>query len=93
MGESEPEDGIGHELGFAFQVLAETQEMASDLATMLRFHISHKSVPGWEGSVTNIATPLSPRIIEHSPRFEFTMNHIIRVDNPSEPFTIELVEV
>jgi hypothetical protein len=93
MGEREPINEQGYELGFAFQVVAETQQLATDLAKMLRFDVSHKSVPGWEGSVTNIATPLSPRILEHGPRYEFTMNHAIEVDDPLEPFRIEIVEV
>jgi hypothetical protein len=84
---------VGHEIGFVIQVIAERQELATEIATMMRFDVMHKAVPGWDGSVTNIASPLTPPIIEHGPHYQFSMNHTIEVDDPREPFCIEYVEV
>jgi hypothetical protein len=94
LGEMEPTPIFeGHEAFILMDITADDQETASNL-TRLASHVAmHHSVPEWTGSITGIAHPYAPATIDRGAVYEFTLNDVIELDDPMEPFRIEFSEV
>lgn len=93
MGSLEPETAIGHEIGLMIEAIAETQELASIIASYGRYLALHNPVAHWTGMVTNLAVPMSPPVINHGEVYQFTMNHVVIPDSPTEMFRVEEVTI
>jgi hypothetical protein len=89
MGPLEQEKTIGHEIGLMIEAVAETQDLASIVASYGRYLALHNPVRHWTGMVTNLAVPMSPPVINHGPVYQFTMNHVVIPDSPTEMFRVE----
>ena len=93
MGAREPNTFNGHEAGLMIEAVARTQERAHTLVTIGQNLIFHAPVQGWSGQVSNIAFPYSPSVLDGGAVYRFSMNHVMRLDDPCEPFPIEIVEL
>lgn len=90
MGEWEPmRNARSHEIGILAEVVAETQEIANAALALTRVTLLHSDFPGRLCREGNMAFPFSPSDIERGAVYEFTMQHVIRVDDPLAMFPIE----
>lgn len=87
MGELEPYDGPPpHELGLVIEVVADTQEIANTICALTRSASLHIGYEGRIATSGNLAFPYSPAEFPAPPVYEFRIYHLLRVDNPCEPF-------
>lgn len=91
MGAREPYTHKGYEIGIVLEATAPTQQQANALLVTGQNLIFHAPVEGWSGQVSNIAFPYSPAAIDTGPVYRFTLNHVIELDDPLQPFPIEVV--
>ena len=91
MGALEPDlDTPPHEVCLLIMATAQTQEMATAIASMTRHQALHLPIPEWSGLITGLACPLSPAHLERGPVYRFNLNHVVQVDDPLEMFPITL---
>ncbi|ANN66535.1 acyclic terpene utilization AtuA family protein [Bordetella bronchialis] len=90
MGEWEPlRQARSHEIGILAEVVGDTQEIANAALALTRVTLLHSDFPGRLCREGNMAFPFSPSDIERGPVYEFTMQHVIRTDDPLGMFPIE----
>ena len=63
-------------------------------ASSIAWHTTlHHPVPEWSGLVSNLAFPYSPPHSDLGPVYEFTMNHVVALDDPLEVVSVDLERV
>lgn len=88
MGPLEPYDGPPpHELGLVIEVVAESQDAADTVCALARSATLHLGYEGRMATAGNLAFPYSPAEFPAPPVYEFRVYHLLRVDDPAEPFT------
>lgn len=90
MGELETNNSVSHELGVMFEVIAETQELASAICASVRSTFMHFGYEGRKSTSGNLAFPFAPSDVEFGPVFEFSVYHLMSVDDPSALFPIQI---
>lgn len=93
MGDLEPEKSIPKEVGVVLEVNSKTQEMASAICSSLRSSFMHYGYEGRKSTSGNLALPYSPSDIEFGPVYEFSVYHLMRVNDGLEMFNHEIYEV
>lgn len=94
MGELEPEKEIkSHELGIIIEVVANTQELANTICSFARSSMLHYGYPGRVATAGNLAFPYSPSDFKTGDVYEFSLHHLLEVDDPLEYFSIEIKEM
>jgi hypothetical protein len=94
LGEREPDrDLVPTEVGLIVDVVAESQELATALASRAGPTGSRLDFTGRLGGGGNFAYPFSPSVIPTGPVYEWSLWHILEVDDERDPFRTELVEV
>ena len=96
MGEWEPQrDTPAHEVGIVIDVVAETQEAANSICSLTRSTLLHYGYPGRISTAGNLAFPFSPSDLPAGPVFEFSLYHLMELDNAEieSLFPYELVRV
>jgi hypothetical protein len=94
MGPREPERERGsHELGLVIEAVAATQAEADSLCSSVRSTLLHFGYPGRVATAGNLALLYSPSDIACGEVYEFTIYHLLEVDDPVAPFPIEYCEV
>ena len=88
MGPLEPEKTVGHEVCLVVEVLADDQNLATNLAKSGTHIAVHYPVPEWSGLITSLAYPYSPAELNRGPVYRFNMNHVLRPDNYKEMFRV-----
>lgn len=88
MGELEPETTPSHELGVLFEAVADTQELASTICSSLRSTFMHYGYPGRKSTAGNLAFPFAPSDVEFGAVYEFSLYHLMPVDDPRTLFPI-----
>lgn len=89
MGALEPSRQIPHELCVLFEVLADTQQLASTICASIRSTFMHYGYEGRKSTAGNLAFPYAPSDVEFGPVFEFSVYHLMPVDDPKALFPIE----
>jgi hypothetical protein len=89
MGDLEHAVSTAHELGVLFEVLADTQSLASAICSSVRSTFMHYGYEGRKSTAGNLAFPFAPSDIDFGPVYEFSVYHLMQVDDPSAMFTIE----
>jgi hypothetical protein len=93
LGDREPTPEIGHEIGLVIEITAPTQEVA-DTAAKTAAHISvHYPISEWTGLITGIAFPYSPHELQRGAVYRFSFNHVMKLEDPLEPFSLELISL
>jgi hypothetical protein len=90
--EAEPENQP-YEVGVLADVVADTQELAHDVAYDLLTRIGFWRYPGRYTTAGNIAVTLSPAVIDAGSVFEFSVYHAVRISESETPFRCEVMEV
>jgi hypothetical protein len=94
MGELEPEKEVkSHELGIIIEVIAKTQDLANTICSFARSSMLHYGYPGRLATAGNLAFPYSPSDFKVGEVYEFSLNHLIEVDDPLKYFPIEIREM
>lgn len=93
MGQQEPVKTPSHELGVVIDVVAATQETANAICASVRSTLLHFGYPGRKSTAGNLAFPFAPSDIEFGPVYKFTVYHLINVDDPTELFPIEYLQL
>ena len=89
MGPLEPVKEASHELCVLFEVLAETQELASAVCASLRSTFMHYGYPGRKSTAGNLALPYAPSDVDYGPVYEFSVYHLMSADDPLVMFPRE----
>lgn len=89
MGDLEPNKTRGHEIGVLFEVVASTQLLASTLCSSVRSTFMHYGYPGRKSTAGNLAFPYAPSDVEFGAVYDFSVYHLMEVDNGNEYFPIE----
>lgn len=88
MGELEPINEAGHELGVLFEVIADTQEKASMICSSLRSTFLHYGYEGRKSTAGNLAFPFAPSDVEFGAVYEFSVYHLMEIEDAKAPFPI-----
>ena len=94
MGKLEPlRHLVPHEIGLVIEVVAETQELADTICSFARSTLLHFGYPGRQSTAGNLAFPYSPSDISHGVVYEFSLYHLMDVDDPVSlfPVTVSLM--
>jgi hypothetical protein len=91
MGELEPcREQLPHEVGLVIEVVAKTQSLADTICSFARSTLLHFGYPGRQSTAGNLAFPYSPSDISHGVVYEFSVYHLMTVDDPKSPFPIQI---
>ncbi len=94
MGPLEPvREVTSHEWGLVFEAVAPTQERAQAICSFARSFLMHYHYKGRKATAGNLALLYSPSDIPMGPVYSFNIHHLVRVEDPMEPFRIEFLEM
>ena len=93
MGELEPDRTLPHEIGLMFEVIADIQEKADAICASTRSCYLHYGYPGRKSTAGNLAFPFAPSDVSFGAVYAFSVYHLMTVDDPTEFFPAEWVEV
>ncbi len=82
-----------HEMAFVVEVLADTQDVANAVTGIARLAMLHSDFPGRMCREGNMAIPFSPSDISLGIAYEFSVFHIVEVDDPNQLFPVEYLHI
>ena len=91
LGEIETLDAVPNEVGILAIITAPSQAAATEAGKLLNPFLLHHPLTREEEQPT-FAFPFSPAEIERGPAYEFALNHVLRLDDPMDAFTLELTD-
>ncbi|MGB4705096.1 MAG: acyclic terpene utilization AtuA family protein [Candidatus Saccharicenans sp.] len=84
MGELEPvKKTLSHELGIVIEAIGRTQEEADSLLAVTRSALLHFGYEGRIATAGNLAFPFSPSDVAMGKVFEFSIYHLMKVEDPN----------
>ncbi len=87
MGELEPvKNPHPHELGIVIDCVAPTQEIANTICGFTRSTMLHYGYSDRKATAGNLAFPYSPSDFKVGPVYEFSVYHVMEVDDPCSEF-------
>lgn len=94
MGALEPRrDHASHELGIVIEVVHGDQAEADAVCSLVRSTLLHFGYPGRISTAGNLALLYSPSDVSCGEVYQFSVYHLLRVDDPCALFPVRLVEV
>ena len=94
MKELEPHrDRLPHELGLVIDVVAETPATAFAVCRQFRARLMHLGFPNQYNNSGNLAMLFSPAVVNMGEVYEFSIYHLMRLENPLEIFPIEYSQI
>ncbi|XDA98120.1 acyclic terpene utilization AtuA family protein [Sulfitobacter sp. LCG007] len=91
LGQLERRDSLPAEVGVLAIVTAADQAQANEAAKLLNPYLLHHPLTREEEQPT-FAFPFSPAEIDRGPIYEFCLNHVMRLDDPMDAFTLEVCD-
>lgn len=91
LGEKETECFSGYEIGLVFEVVADTQELASSICASLRSTFLHYGYEGRKSTAGNLAFPFAPSDLDFGPVYEFSIYHLMKLKKGEMPFHLEVL--
>jgi hypothetical protein len=85
----DPGDFVPREIGVVFEVLSSSQQVSDDVLSTLRSTFLHYGYPGRKSTAGNLAFPYAPSDISYGPVYEFSVYHLLEVEDPLRHFPIE----
>ncbi|MCG8513614.1 MAG: DUF1446 domain-containing protein [Halanaerobiales bacterium] len=93
MGELEPiKETKSHELGIIVEGIAPTREMAEEVTMIGTRQIFYARLPEVKGTAGSAAFILD-EVLATTPAYEWTLNHVISVDDPMKFFEVKQIEI
>jgi len=95
MGTLEPlrDNPPSHEFGIVIEAVADTQELANTICATARSTMLHYGYEGRRATAGNLAFPYSPSDFKAGEVYAFSIYHLLQVDDPSELFKIDYIEL
>jgi hypothetical protein len=94
MGPLEPVRAAeGHEVGLVIDAVAASQQLANEVCGFARSTALHYGYPGRIATAGNLAFPFSPSDYEAGPVYEFSVYHVMEIDDPATLFPAKYVTV
>lgn len=93
MSGREPTSDPPHEVGLFVTAIAPTVEAADDLVEEFTYALFVSDFPGRLTTAGNVAFPTSPAHAPTGAVYDFSVWHRLSVDDPLDPFTIEVASV
>lgn len=94
MGALEPSPRItSHEIGLVIDVIAGSQDLSSTVLDFVRHTIDHYKYEGIKATAANLAVPMAPATVPCGAVYQFTVHHLMTVDDPHESFSIEIEQL
>jgi hypothetical protein len=94
LGPHEPErHKLPHEVGAMIEVVAKTQEIADNVLSLARSSFLHCPFPGRKTTAGNLAFAFSPSDVSGGPVYEFSVYHLMDVDDQCALFPMEVEQV
>jgi len=94
MRELEPQKEItSHELGIIIDVVGKTQEIADAICSSVRSTLLHYGYPGRIATAGNLALLFSPSDLKMGTVYEFSVYHLLEIEDPVEVFPVTIEEV
>ena len=89
MGDLEPSPRVlGHEIGVVIEAVASSQEDANTICSFARSTMLHFGYDGRIATAGNLAFPYSPSDFQGGEVYNFTMYHVMEIEDPIELFPI-----
>ncbi|MCL2832418.1 MAG: DUF1446 domain-containing protein [Treponema sp.] len=76
------------ELGIVIEAVADTQETANTICSFARSTMLHFGYEGRISTAGNLAFPFSPSDFKVGEVYEFSIYHLMKIDNPADYFSI-----
>jgi len=93
LGDAEPiKQTKAHELGLIIDAVAPEEELADAVCTTATDYLLHADYPGRLTTAANVAFPYSPREHRMGPVYIYNIWHLLELDDPCEPFDINIRE-
>ena len=83
----------GAELGIVIEAVADTQETANTICSFARSTMLHFGYEGRISTAGNLAFPFSPSDFKVGEAYEFSLYHLIKVDDPSSYFPVSYMQL
>ena len=80
--------GTSQELGIIIEAVADRQETANTICSFARSTMLHYGYKGRISTAGNLAFPFSPSDFKVGEVYEFSLYHLMKVDNPADFFPI-----
>jgi hypothetical protein len=94
MGRLEPRKEItSHELGIVIEAIADSQELANTICGFARATMLHYGYPGRISTAGNLAFLYSPSDIRMGEVYQFSVYHLMKVEDPCALFPMEIREI
>lgn len=91
LGELETEP-IGHEVVVLIEAMSQSQELCDEIVQYAYGYFNQAHYPGRRTTSGNVESPYSPHFIQMPAEYRFNVWHLMPLDDPCEPFGIEVVE-
>jgi hypothetical protein len=92
LGKIEPDrTRAPHEIGLVIEVIAESQEVANTVLALLRSSTLHCPFEGRKTTAGNLAFPFSPSDLEGGPVYEFSVYHLLEVEDLARLFPVDMI--
>lgn len=85
--------GLPREIGILVECIAPTAERAMDVLRTTKQFMMHYGYPRRLSTAGNLAFPFTPPEIHVGPAYEFSVFHLMEVDDQSDVFDLRLAEV
>lgn len=82
-----------HELGVVIEAVADTQAQADTICASARSTMLHYGYEGRRATAGNLAFPYSPSDFHAGEVYNFSIYHVIDVEDPAKPFPIDYIEL
>jgi len=93
LGDAEPvKNTTSHELGIVIDAVATDAKVADSACNNAVDFIAHMAYPGRIATAANVAFAYSPREHRLGPVYEYNIWHLLELEDPCEPFKIEIRE-
>ena len=86
-------DALGNpvgEVGIVIEAVAQTQQLADTVCGFARSTMLHHGYPGRISTAGNLAFPYSPSDFTGGEVYEFSLYHLLAVDDPCALFEVHL---
>lgn len=94
MGRLEPQKEVtSHELGVVIEAIADSQDLANTICGFARATLLHYGYPGRISTAGNLAFLYSPSDMAAGEVYQFSVYHLIRVEDPCALFPMEIREI
>lgn len=81
------------ELAIIIEAVADSQEQANTICGLARSTLLHFGYPGRKSTAGNLAFPFSPSDFKAGEVYEFSLYHLMEVEDPAEFFPITMRDV